>query len=391
MAITKLGLYNAALIQVKTSVLTALTDDRDERYSLDALYDLNAVDYCLEVIKPRFATKTTKLTGAATTGGVTLAYTHTLPADFVTIVEVYSDAELDQPVNRYVQEGSTIVCDYSVVYLRYVHNTVTEADFTPGFSRVVSNYLAREICAKYNADEYENVDKSLQDIVELVSAAESAKEPDARPAVQGSVLSDAWRIIYNGALTILGKDKLPAGDTDHPYRVKLDSAVNAGAVISVMEDTAWTFGLDSDKIGYDADITPSWGYQYAIQKPADLLRLDGLFSDELMNYPIKDYVDEGNYFFCSYQEVFIKYVSTSWISQPSSWPTYFSRLVMAQLAKDVAPGIDPKLINHSADTYIERRDSAMSNDAIQSPPQKIHGGEWLASRGGWRRRNGDRP
>ena len=381
MAISKLALYNNALIQIGSVVLDALTDDRDERYSLDAIYDLGAIDYCLEVVKPKFATKTVALTGVATTGGVSLAYTFTLPSDFVTIVGVYSDTELDQEVSRYIQDGSTIISDYSTIYLRYTHNAVTETDFTPGFARVVSNYLAREIVLKFKADRYEVVDGALQTLVDSVISTEGEKEPDARPVAEGSSLSTAWRVLYNDALQILGQDKLPAGDTDHPNRVKIDTAVASGAVTSVMEDTEWKFGVSSSKIGYDTSISPSWGYPYAIQKPADLQRIAGLFSDEYFINPIKDYVDEGDYFYCSYQTVFLKYVDSDWVTQPSAWPTYFSRLVASRLAKDAAPGINPQLIDYADNTYEKRRDSAMSNDAVQSPPLVIRSGNWVRSRG----------
>lgn len=381
MAVTKLGIYNKALIKLGTSVLDTLVDDRDERHSLDAVYGLGALEYCLEVVKPIFARKTVASTGSATISGVTLAYTHTLPNDYVTIVGLYSDPELDQKVNRYVQEGSTLVCDYETVYLRYVHNSSTEADFTPGFVDVFVGYLTREIASTYRPDRYEEIDGALQSLTEQVIASEESKEPMIRPAAEGSGLSLAWRAIYNDALLILGHDKIPAGDTDSPARVAMDTSVAAGVVDNVMEDTEWQFGVASIKSTYDPGVEPSWGYKYVHDRPDDLQRLAGIFTDEYMRHPLKNYIEEDGKYACDYQEIYIKYIDSDWNSQPSAWPRYFSRMVAAKIAVDVAPSVNPQLIDHASNTYRERKSAARTNDAIQSPPQVIHGGDWLRSRG----------
>ena len=380
MAITKLGIYNNALIKVGESVLDLITDDRESRYSLDSVYDLGAVDYCLEVTKPKFATKTVELTGVATATNITLAFTHTLPSDFVTVGALYSDAELDQPVARYVQEGSTILCDYATVYLRYTHNTVVEANFSPGFARVLTSYLAREIAYKYDPQRYESIDASLQAIVEQVITSEGEKEPQSRPAAEGTTLTTEVRILYNGALTILGAEKLPSGNTDHINRVRLDTAMESGAVQSVMEDTEWKFGLNSVKISYDPSVEPAWGYPYAFAKPTDVSRIAGVFIDDRFRVPLKNYVDEGDYFYSDYNEVYLKYVDIDYVSTPAVWPAYFSRLVSAQLAKDVSMAVAPHFGEYATEVYNDRKDSAMSNDAMQSPPQRIGQGNWTASR-----------
>lgn len=380
MAITKLGLYTEALRLVGESRLDSLSEDRESRYDLDGVYELGAIDKCLEVVRPKFASTTTALTGAATTGGVTLAYTHTLPSDFVTIIGIYSDTELDQKVSRYVYEGSTIVCDYDTIYLRYTNNTVTESDFTPGFSSVVSRYMAREICYKIDPGRYISLDEDLQNTTEKVIALEGEKEPLVRPAKEGSELSADWRKIYNGALMILGQDKLPAGDTDHMHRVKCDTSRDDGVVTDVMEDTAWTFGITSAHIEYNPSVSPVWGYSYAFDKPSDLLRLDGIWSDEYFKNPLKAYEDEGDYWMASVTDIYVKYVDNDFIATPAVWPVYFSRLVSAKIANDIVMGIDPSKADHVSAVYEDRKSSAMSNDAMQSPPRVLTTGNWVRSR-----------
>ena len=53
MAVTKLSLYNDTLQLLGERRLASDTEDREPRYDLDSLYDNGAVDYCLEVVKPR--------------------------------------------------------------------------------------------------------------------------------------------------------------------------------------------------------------------------------------------------------------------------------------------------------------------------------------------------
>ena len=148
-----------------------------------------------------------------------------------------------------------------------------------------------------------------------------------------------------------------------------------------MEDTEWLFGTTSAKIEYDPDIEPEWGWLYAHQMPADLLRDVGVFGDEYMTQPLRDYVKEGQYVFCNVTEIYVKYVDFDFINDIASWPAYFKRIVAARLAKDAAGAIKPERQDYADNEYADRKMSAMTNDAIQHPPQKIHGGSWVRSRG----------
>lgn len=378
---TQLSLYNTALINIGASVLEALTDARDERYSLDAIWDLGAVDHCLETVQPVFASKTSVLSGVATTGGLTLAYTYTLPADFLTVVGVYSDPELDQEVNRYMIDGTSLLCDYDTIYLRYINNTVTEDDFTSTFSLYVAAYLASKICLKFNPDAAEGVYAAVAATKDEAIASDGIKEPERRPATQGTPLSDAWRGIYNGALQILSVAKIPTGSSDHPARVALDTAVESKAVESVLEDTSWRFGFTSVKIEYDPSIEPEWGYRYAFNKPGDVHRLIGVYYDENLINKLPHYIEDEANFYASVSTLYVSYVSTDWLTQPTSWPAYFSRLVSARIAKDAAGVVNAQRQLYADDEYQTRLKSAMSNDAVQSPPQVIAEGSWVRSRG----------
>lgn len=383
MAITQLAIYNKALTHIGSTRLDALTDEREERYSLDIVYDLGAVDRCLEAVKPRFATKTAVPSAAATAGGISLAYTHTLPTNWVATVGLFSDAELTQKITRYQHDGNTILTDYDTVYLRYVEggNAVDIADATPGFVDVLALYLAREISRTHKPQHYERLADDLDALIEAVAGAEEGKDPGVSHSAQGSALSSDWLKIYNDALLILARDNLTDGESDHPYRVNIDKAVEADLVTSVLEDTEWMFGVSTTKIEYDPDIDPDWGYQYAHELPADLLRDVGVFYDERMMNPVDNYTKEDGYIFCDLTVIYLKYVDSDYAVNPGTWPTYFRRLVAARIAKDTAGVINGSRQQYADDEYSSRKNSAMTNDAIQSPPHKIAEGSWIRSRG----------
>ena len=381
MAIDKLGIYNDALRLVGESPLVTLTDDVEARYDLDSIWNLDGVDYCLELVKPKFATSTASSTGAATVGGLSLAYTHPLPADYVTLFEVYADSELDQPVERYILEGGNLYTDFETVYWRYINNAQVEADFTPSFARVVSGYLAREIAHKFDPDRYDALAAEFTAKVEAAQEMEGLKEPEARP-YSPDPLTDDFRQIYNDALQILGLEPIVSNTDDSMRRVMLDYALEAELVEAVLEDMSWQFGSQTSQVFYDTGVDPAWGYSYACQKPATLHRLDGVFVDEYLQIPLTLYHDEDGYIYSNHQVIYLSYVDTAYLTDPTLWPAYFKRLVSARMALDAGPTIPGANADNAMFQYDTRRSEAQSTDVMQSPPQKIASGSWTNSRFG---------
>lgn len=381
MALTKLALYNSALQLIGERRLNSTSDDQESRYELDSIWDLGAVSYCLEQVRPRFATKTAKLTAPSTTTQHELGDVFTLPSDYVTMVQLYSDAKLDQPIARYIEEAGTISCDYDTVYLRYVTNAYA-SDFdkwSPAFTRLVSAYLAVELAERLNSDVKETVyaqyDKRLQTAIQT----DSWREPQVRAKQAQTTLSDSWLTIYNDALLILGLDRIVDVNDDSLRRSVLDTAINADLVGSVLEDIGWHWAITSNKLTYDPSLEPEWGYQYAYRKPLDLHRFDGIWHDEYFRSPIKDYQDEGDIIYCSVQQIFIQYVSSDFLYTPEDWKPSFRRFIAAKLAYDTYQllGGDKERV---VATYEQREREMKSIDAQQSPQHILRSGSWTNAR-----------
>ncbi len=395
MAISQETLYNDALRLIGQRKLTGLTEDREPRYILDDAYNSGeAVKYCLEIVKPLFASKTAKLASGAVSTVHDLDSVHTLPSDFITVMGVYSDSKLDQPISRYLIEGNTIACEYEIVYLRYASDdaVTTFTYWTQSFANVVAAYLAREICVKLSPNKYEASSTLFVDRIEAVIGLEGDKEPKQRTSATTVTLSNDWRHIYNDALQCMGLEDITSNTDDSNRRGKLDRALDSSLVADLLEMTSWTFGTSSTKSSYDPAIEPAWGYQRAHSKPSDMQRLDGVFHDEYFQVPLKLYHDEGAYFYTDIDDLFVQYISTSWLTNPAQWPAHFRKLVASKMATDAAAslkveGADPV---RAKGIYDERESSSKSIDAMAAPPRILAGGKWVGARFHGRS-NRDRP
>lgn len=392
MAIDRLSLYNDALRILGERKLASLSENREPRHRLDDVYDFGAIDLCAEMAKPRFASKVKKLDTFSTSTEHAFPNVFDLPNDYLVLVQVFSNDTLDEPVTRFFQEGRTIATDHDVVYVRYISST-SAADLTlwlQSFARVVSSYLAREVAPRLNPDLIEVTSEKFNEYLQAFLQSDASEETRPRSRPPTTTLSTDWLNIYNDALFLLGLDQLITPNDDSERRVKLDKALDQALVEYHLENTAWQWAVTSTKIDYNPSLEPEWGYQRAFDKPDDLLRIDGVFVDEYFVEPLKNYADEGDTIFAEQDELYLHYVPNTALSQPSSWPAFFKKLIAADLARHAALslGADP---TRALEAYEERERSAFSNDAMASPPQRIASGNWVEARWNWARGRRRRP
>lgn len=387
MAVTKLSLYNNALLLVGERKLATETDDVPSRYELDTAYsDPSAAAYCLELVKPKFALKTVKLTSPTTPVEHGLAYEYAFPSDYITIHSVFSDAELNDELHRYIIEDRAIACDNPTnIWLRYITDSRDLANWTPSFANVVAAYLGKQIAPRFAPQKLVVLETLFVNRIDASVRMEGVKEHAPRPHSSVATISPEWRRVYNNAFFILGLDEITSDNDDSHRRVKADVVVSNGLVETVLEDTGWTFGLTSSKLDYDPSLEPEWGYNRVFEKPIDMHRIHGVFSDSHFLFPLKDYVDEGDYWYCGLDEIYIQYVKTEFIVNPSAWPQYFTNLIAATMATQLAPKLSPELIEHAMYTLQQAERAAESADAMRGPPQRIKSGSWTRSRASLRR------
>ncbi len=403
MAVTQLSLYNDALLLLGERALSSVTEPIVSRRDLDTLYDNGAVDYCLEVVKPRYASLLVSITGITPTATTGYLKQIALPSSgFLTIgvdgqgrPTVYADDKAEQIIERFIHEDSYLLCDYTTVYLRYIrdHSTAGFTSMTKVFGRVVSAYMASQLAWKYDPDREESIAADLISRIEIAVAEEARNETNQRGQAPTALDAD-WLPIYNDALQMLKLDPIVSATDDSDRKYRLDMTRNAKVVEAVLEDTEWQFGLTSAEVDEEPLITATLGYSYAVPHPSDLHRLAGVWSDNSFYNPIRDYREEyvdatyGNVIFCNYATIWLKYVDTAFLTAPSLWPAYFSRLVAARMAVDAnIPGSD---LDAAVTQYTTRRKSAMSTDIVSGPPKIIREGSWNRSRGSYGSNSRDR-
>jgi len=389
---TKLSLFNGALQLLGERRLLTDTDDVSTRYDLDALYDTDAVDYCLEIVKPRYATLLIMLTGGAPAGDTGYTFSAPLPADFVAMFSlidgtpaIYRDDLEQSPITRLIRESTNLLTDVEFPFIRYLiaHTDPQLVDMPPSFAKVVSAYMARELAWKYDPDAEEMIQTKLEQRIEVSKAVEATNQPEVR-GFTPDVLTDTLRAIYNDALQILGLAPIVSNTDDSLAKNRISIALDNGLVGSVLEDTSWNFGLQSDQLFHDPSIDPPWGYEFVHKLPDDLHRMNGVYVDELMRTPLRDYVQQvdqptgDTQMFSSQQIIYIEYVSKAFLTDYVNWPDFFKRLVAGRMAIDAnIPGGNKEA---AVAQYTGRRREAFSTNAINGPPKRLALGSWSRSR-----------
>lgn len=380
-------LYNLAANRLGQQQLTSNDDDSELRYALDTVMEAGAINAMYERVKPKFAIETNKLTVSVVSTEHDLDNVFTLPADYICVVEVHSEAQMDAPIENYIIEGDTLSCNYSTVYLRFVSSTQGTTVWTSGFKQLMGAYLADQVKRRFvdgDASLKAIRDEYLEQLAYVIQA-EGWKEPRPRSQRTTTTLNPAWLQVYNKALLLLGVDHLVSVDDDSLARVKLDVSVSAGVVEQVLEDIGWAFARTSTKMTYNPSLEPDWGYKYVFDKPSDMTRLHGIFTDEYCNDPLQYYKDEGDRWFCDLTEIYVEYVESSFLTNPSNWPQYFSNIIAAEMAAEAGPGIPGALVDNALHERKRLTEKGYNNDAMQAPPQQIHAGNWSRSRGGYGR------
>lgn len=129
---SRLGVYNNALSFLGERRLEKLTENREPRRALDAIWNDGFVDYVLEEGFWNFATRTVMLdysTSISPPFGYNRAFDH--PTDYIRLVAISDNEYFEPPLNRYDDEGAYWYADIDQIYIRYVSN---DASFGGGLS-----------------------------------------------------------------------------------------------------------------------------------------------------------------------------------------------------------------------------------------------------------------
>ena len=192
--------------------------------------------------------------------------------------------------------------------------------------------------------------------------------------------------VYQGALRLCGERRLSSITEDRKPRYLLDDAWDNDGVLTCLEAGQWRFAMRAVELTYSSDFTPPFGYQYAFEKPDDLVRVCGVCSDEHFDIPLLRYVDEGDYWFADITNIYVRYVSNDneFGFDFAKWPPSFTRYVEAYLASKIVADLtgdekkEAKILG-LLDQYLI---TARANDAMKEPTRFFPQGSWISARMG---------
>ncbi|HEY1900771.1 MAG TPA: hypothetical protein VGG49_13365 [Steroidobacteraceae bacterium] len=206
--------------------------------------------------------------------------------------------------------------------------------------------------------------------------------------------------IYNGACTAIGERILQPASPGGTYstenresRRALDDVWNRGGVRTCLSMGLWNFAGRGIQWNYDPDYTPPFGYQCAFQLPTDWVRWMMVCTDPYMSNPLIQYTDEGQYFFCDLQILYVKYCSSDpkFGMNMAFWPDNFQRYVEYYFAQAICLRVtgDQKKLEDVAKLADQALKKAKSTDAMNESTAMLPAGQWRQARHG-RRANVDR-
>ncbi|MBW5826534.1 hypothetical protein H0I68_15945 [Yersinia kristensenii] len=148
----QLNVYNDALRLVGERQLVSLTENREPRRLLDAVWD-GALKYCLEQGQWNFAIRSVRVNYSPSVEppfGYRRAFNK--PDDYVRTVAFASDPFFNSTIIQYTDEAGFWFCDLDEIFIRYVSNDQSfglDSSLWPEtFSSFVAAYLATQIAPR---------------------------------------------------------------------------------------------------------------------------------------------------------------------------------------------------------------------------------------------------
>lgn len=195
----KLGLYNEALEKLGETPLSSLTEDRDRRHQLDAVYDGGGIKRVLEAGLWNFATRSVELHAKSdVTPDFGLRYAFERPADFVRIVALCSDPYFRSPLIDYRDDNDYLYADITPVYLRYVSDDATNgggdlSKWPQAFAEYAAFYFADrirpQVTGSQSEAERQNWERKVLRALRNAKSRDAANQPPAFPPPSSWVTS----------------------------------------------------------------------------------------------------------------------------------------------------------------------------------------------------------
>lgn len=140
---SEVKICNLALGWLGANTITSLDDESNEAELCNSNYEF-AVRMALEIRDWTFATTRQRLTPLAVVPAFEYSYQFQLPADCIRTLSVMRN-ERGGRISKWNLEGRKILCNYSLVFLRYVKYVSDPTQYSPSFAVAAATALASMI------------------------------------------------------------------------------------------------------------------------------------------------------------------------------------------------------------------------------------------------------
>lgn len=154
MAISQRDVYNAALLKVSRSIVSAVDDGSYEANTCNALYPkaLNSTLYDHAWNSCKQQAVLNPLTEAPAHG---FAYAFQMPNDLVRVIQCYKSTRIDDYDFRWDIYGRTILTNVDALYLKYIYRPPGTEGLSPGLIDCLAHRLAMELVTPLQLDRAE--------------------------------------------------------------------------------------------------------------------------------------------------------------------------------------------------------------------------------------------
>ena len=190
--------------------------------------------------------------------------------------------------------------------------------------------------------------------------------------------------IYNGALRMIGERRLADLSEDVESRYVLDDIWDDNGIKRCLEKGFWLHAMRAVELDYDPDFTTPFGHKYTFEFPSDFVKLYSLCTDEFFTHSVALYQTEGNFIFCDYTKLYMRYVSddASYGMDMSLWPETFTEYVEGYFALRAI-----KVLTDAQTDEQELKDDvkklltkAKSESALREPTGLVEPSGWAIAR-----------
>lgn len=153
MAITQISICNLALSWLGGTLITSFEDDSTEAKLCSANYD-SSRDATLEDRNWTFASGRNKPPLLADPPEFGFSSAFQLPTNplCIRVTKVSDSADFSTIINSWEKEGDQLLCDFTVIYLKYIKQITDPTKFSPGFVQTLAARIAADICVPLTND-----------------------------------------------------------------------------------------------------------------------------------------------------------------------------------------------------------------------------------------------